>query len=333
MRTVDAHMTGLKRIIGIVASLLIAAWLAGCAGESGASGTFDRSFTVNGPVQLEVTSGSGDVHVKSGSGNEVRVHGEIHAGQWGFEGDLKRLKEVEANPPVSQEGNLIRVGVTDQSLRHVSIDYTIETPNETEIRCATSSGDVEVEGILGPATFSSGSGDITARSIGNDVQIKSASGDLKLEEIKGQIQAITGSGDVEIHSVRGAVRLGTGSGDVEVTHPGDNIVADTGSGDLEVSNAVSDLRLHTGSGEIKVEGNPGATNYWDLHASSGSVTLNVPQSASFRLYAHTGSGDIDPQIPLVMEGGTVGKHELRARIGDGKARVEIETSSGDIDLE
>ena len=37
------------------------------------------------------------------------------------------------------------------------------------------------------------------------------------------------------------------------------------------------------------------------------------------------------EFPMVMEG-TTGKHELRARIGDGKARVEIQTSSGSIDL-
>jgi DUF4097 and DUF4098 domain-containing protein YvlB len=61
------------------------------------------------------------------------------------------------------------------------------------------------------------------------------------------------------------------------------------------------------------------------------VTLNVPSDASFRLYAHTTSGDIDAAIPIVMEG-TAGKHELRARIGDGKARVEIQTSSGGISL-
>jgi hypothetical protein len=30
--------------------------------------------------------------------------------------------------------------------------------------------------------------------------------------------------------------------------------------------------------------------------------------------------------------GTAAKHELRARIGDGKARAEIQTSSGDISL-
>jgi len=324
-----------KRLPGFViltVAALAAASLVGCGEEPGVTGSFDRSFTVNGPVHLEISSGSGDVHISATPGNEVRIHGEVHAHAWGSTSKERLLEELKSNPPVSQEGNLIKVGQSSQAMRRTSIDYTIEAPAETEISCVASSGDVEVEGVQGPAMFVSGSGDVTARSIAKDVQIKTASGDLKLEEISGQIQITTGSGDVEIHTVKGAVRLGAGSGDVEITHPGDNVEASTGSGDVEVSDAVADLRLHTGSGEIKVDGNPGASNYWDLHASSGSVTVDVPQSASFRLYAHTNSGDIDPKIPVAMEG-TVGKHELRARIGDGKARVEIETSSGDIELD
>ena len=107
--------------------------------------------------------------------------------------------------------------------------------------------------------------------------------------------------------------------------------ANTGSGDITIKGASSDVRLHTSSGEIDVEGNPGSSNYWDFHTNSGEVTLQVPPAASFRLYARSSSGDIDAAIPIAMEG-TAGKHELRARIGDGKARVEIQTSSGDISL-
>lgn len=331
-RLADALVNRNSRAFGLAAALLVATWLGGCIDEPGAVGEFDRTFTVNGPVHLEVSNGSGDVRVSAASGHEVRIHGELHIHEWGSSGKEKLLEDVKANPPVSQDGNFIKVGQLQRSITRSSIDYTIEVPAESEIRCNSGSGDVEVAGIRGPATFSSASGDITARSIAGDVQIKTGNGDMKLEEIQGQIQITTGSGDVEIHSVKGPVRIGTGSGDVEITHPGDNIVADTGSGDVEVSDAASDLRLHTASGDIKVDGNPGATNYWDLHASSGDVTLNVPQSASFRLYAHTGSGDINPKIPVVMEG-TVGNHELRARIGDGKARVEIQTSSGTIELD
>jgi DUF4097 and DUF4098 domain-containing protein YvlB len=49
------------------------------------------------------------------------------------------------------------------------------------------------------------------------------------------------------------------------------------------------------------------------------------------LYARSSSGDINVTAPSVTEG-TPGKHDFQARIGDGKARVEIETSSGNISL-
>lgn len=305
--------------------------LASCGSEPSAKGSFDRSFTVNGPTRLDLSAGSGDVHVTAGDSGRVRIHGEIEASRWGLEDREKRIEQVKSNPPVAQEGNLIRVGGVGPGLRNVSIDYTIEVPAETEVHCNTGSGDVIVEGVKGPANFSSGSGNITANSIAGDVQTKTASGDVKFDNVQGQVQVSTGSGNIEIQTAKGEIRLGTGSGDIKIAHPGDNVVATAGSGNIEVEGATADLRFHTGSGDVTVDGNPGATNYWDLQASSGNVTLHVPSSASFRLYAHTGSGDINANIPVVMEG-TAAKHELRARIGDGKARVEIGTSSGTIDL-
>ena len=138
-----------------------------------------------------------------------------------------------------------------------------------------------------------------------------------------RLVSVAATGSVRFHSDQIAQAAGL--------KPGDNVIATTGSGKIEVHGATADLRFHTGSGNITVDGNPGATNYWDFHASSGDVSLHVPSAASFRLFAHTGSGDINANIPVVMEG-TALKHELRARIGDGKARVEIETSSGTIEL-
>jgi DUF4097 and DUF4098 domain-containing protein YvlB len=320
-----------NKLVGLATAVLAVGLLAACGSESGAKGSFDRTFTVNGPVRLDMTSGGGNVHVTPGAAGEVRIHGEIRAHQWGFEGDLKRLSEIKSNPPVSQEGNLIQVGGTTQILRNVSIDYTIEVPVETEIHVNTGSGDVQVEGIKGPANFHAGSGNISASSIAGDITSGSGSGSIKFQDVQGQVHVTTGSGDVRIQSAKGEIRLGTGSGDIEITQPGGNVIAGTGSGKIEVTGATADLRFHTGSGEISVDGSPGAANFWDLHAGSGDVSLHVPSSASFRLYAHTGSGDINANIPVVMEG-TAGKHELRARLGDGKARVEIETSSGTIEL-
>jgi DUF4097 and DUF4098 domain-containing protein YvlB len=312
-------------------TLLAAALLASCIDEPGVEGAFDRTLKVEGPLQLEVTTGSGDVRIAQGSAGEVRIHGEIHAHGWSAETSQQRLKEIESNPPVSQENNLIRVGGVGRRADNVSIDYTVEVPANTELHSVSGSGDVDVRGLQGPANFTSGSGNISASEIGNDVQALAGSGDVKISDVQGQVQVTSASGDIEVRSPKGEVRVHTGSGNIQVVQPNDNVVAETGSGDVSVDSAHADLRIHTGSGEITVDGNPGASNYWDLRASSGDVTLRVPSTASFRLYAHTSSGDIDAEIPIVMEG-TAAKHELRARIGDGKARVEVQTSSGKITL-
>jgi DUF4097 and DUF4098 domain-containing protein YvlB len=322
----------LQRVAFAAGAMLSAALLAGCLAENGMEGTFERTFNVNGPVELEVTTGSGDVHIAPGVDGRVEIRGRIHAHGWSREDSQDKLAAIEANPPLSQESNLIRVGGVGERSSGVSIDYTIEVPAKTELHSVAGSGDVTVRGIDGPATFTAGSGNVTVSDIGNDVQALAGSGDVRISSIQGQVQVTTGSGDIEVHSAKGALHIHTGSGDVKMDDPGDEAVADTGSGDVDVRSARADLRVRTASGDITVEGNPGASNYWDFRAtSSGDVSLRVPSSASFRLYAHTSSGDIDAQIPIVMEG-TSAKHELRARIGDGKARVEVETSSGKITL-
>src|SRR5262249_11123171 len=74
------------------------------------AGTFDRSFTVNGPVDLEVLTRSGDITVRSGGGNTVSVHGKIHVSNSWFESSRKDdVEEIQKNPPVRQQGNSIRV--------------------------------------------------------------------------------------------------------------------------------------------------------------------------------------------------------------------------------
>jgi DUF4097 and DUF4098 domain-containing protein YvlB len=321
-----------RHVLFLAAGMALTAMLvAGCVTGPAVEGTFERTFNVNGPVQLEVATGSGDVRVSAGSGNEVHIRGEIHSRGWSDDNARQKLRDIEANPPVSQDNNLIRVGGTGMNLDNVSIDYTLTVPANTALHSRSGSGGVDVSGIQGPASFTAGSGDVNASGIGNDVQATAGSGTVKLSGVQGQTQVTTGSGDIVVRDAKGAVRVHTGSGGIEVRGPGDNVVADTGSGEVTVSGAHADLRVHTGSGNVSIDGNPGASNYWDIHASSGDVTLRIPSDASFRLYARTSSGDIDTQVPIVMEG-TTAKHELRARIGDGRGRVEIQTSSGNITL-
>ncbi|HTU32404.1 MAG TPA: DUF4097 family beta strand repeat-containing protein [Candidatus Acidoferrum sp.] len=329
----DMIRYGKRNVVIAVAITAAAAMTAGCMSGPDIQGTFNRTFNVNGPVQLEVGTGSGDVHVTVGSSGQVQIHGVIHARGWSDADARDKLNRLESNPPLSQDNNLIRVGGmgTDFNAGRDSIDYTIAVPANTELHCRAGSGGVDVNGIQGPANLSSGSGDVAASGIGSDIQVAAGSGRVKIFGVQGQTQVTTGSGDIAVHDAKGVVRIHSGSGALDVENPSDRVVAETGSGDITVNGATADLRVRTGSGNVTAGGNPGAMNYWDIHASSGDVVLQIPSNASFELHAHTGSGDIDTKIPIVMEG-TTNKHELRARIGDGKARVEIQTSSGNITL-
>jgi DUF4097 and DUF4098 domain-containing protein YvlB len=308
-----------------------AAMTAGCGSQPSAEGSFDKTFTVSGPVRIELTNGSGDSHVNTGPAGTVSIHGEIQVRAWSDKSGQRRVDDVQSRPPVSQDGTVVRIGNSSFSSKDVSIDYTITVPADSEIRATTGSGDLEITGLKGPANFTAGSGDIKASSISGDVQVTGGSGGIELSEIGGQVQAHAGSGDITLDRIHGDVHLQTGSGSLEITDAGGKLEASTTSGDVTIRGASEDIRVRTSSGDVTVDGNPGAGSYWDFHTGSGDVVLHVPSSASFRLYARSSSGDIAAEIPVTMEG-TSGKHEFQARIGEGKARVEVTSSSGGISL-
>jgi hypothetical protein len=305
--------------------------LTACVARRGEPSTVDRAFSVNGPVLLELTNSTGDSKVTVGSPGEVRIHAEFRARSWSENSARRRANEMKSNPPFSQEGNLIRVGDAGLHARAAAINYTVVVPPETEIHAISGSGDVEMNGVKGPVSVTTDSANISVSNVAGDVQAHSGSGAISLASIQGQARAMTGSGGITAASVHGDVRIQTSSGAIRIASPAGSVVANTSSGNLSVSGATEDLRLRSGSGNIAVAGDPEGGTYWDFHTSSGNVALQVTPKASFRFYAKTSSGDIDAAIPVVMEG-TAGKHALRARIGDGKGRVEVETSSGNVAL-
>ena len=60
----------------LVATLIIAA---GCAMGPTATGNFDRTLTVSGPIRLEISNTSGDVSVTGSGDGKVHVHAEARA--------------------------------------------------------------------------------------------------------------------------------------------------------------------------------------------------------------------------------------------------------------
>jgi hypothetical protein len=109
-------------LVAVTAALALAA-LPALASEA----TFERTLSVNGKVELSVSTGSGNIHLTQGSGNQVHIFGRVKSG-WG--GSDERVREIAAHPPIEQTGNIVRIGGHHENLHNISIDYEIEAPAE-----------------------------------------------------------------------------------------------------------------------------------------------------------------------------------------------------------
>jgi DUF4097 and DUF4098 domain-containing protein YvlB len=328
-----------------VVSSLLSAWILTCAAvvaliclqalpaAAAAEGSFQRALPVTGPVHLELTTGSGNVAVRTGNSSQVQVTGHIRATEW-FGGNVgDKIKRLEANPPIQQSGNDIRIGhIDDPELRHnISISYEVVVPAETDLRVQTGSGDQRVEGIRGPLEVSAGSGGLKISSIGDRVHAETGSGDINIDQVKGNVHAKTGSGSIDASDIAGAFEADSGSGRITLkqTAPG-SVRVDTGSGGMELHGVQGSLQAKAGSGTIEAEGSP--TGAWSVHTGSGEVQLKLPSNAAFDLDAHTSSGSISVDHPLTVQG-SIGRKEVRGRVGGGGVPVEVETGSGDIQIQ
>ncbi len=304
--------------------------------NAASTGHFERTLQVFGATTVEIYSGSGNITVRTGSGNTVQINARIHSGNgsWLFgEGNIEeKIKRIEQNPPVAQLGNTVRIGRFEdhEIIRNISIDYDVTVPAQSSVTSHTGSGDQSVNGVQAPVTAKTGSGNITLDNIGGAVRAESGSGDIKINGVKGTLDAHTGSGNIHAYGVGGAIVAHTGSGRIEMeqTAPGD-VRAETGSGSINLRGIKGGLRADTGSGSIHAEGEP--SHDWRMGTGSGNITLKIPSQASFSLDARTSSGSLRIGHTISVE--EQSRKHLRAKAGNGGPVLDIHTGSGDIELD
>jgi hypothetical protein len=283
---------------------------------SNPQGTFEKTLQVNGLVDLEVLTHSGDVTVRAGSSGSVFIRGKIFVGDRWFGGHREDdVHAIEQNPPIRQSGNSIHIDYVNY--RNISVDYEISVPADTTIRARSGSGDQIIEGTHGNADIQTGSGDV------------------KLSRLNGEIRLQTGSGNIRAHDISGSVKGGTGSGDVEIEESGSGDVdLHTGSGNLSARGVQGGFHGETGSGDITAEGTQ--TGTWDMRTGSGNVHIRLPQNAAFDADISTSSGTVDVGQPIEMtvQGRVGDSHKsIHGKVHGGGPTLRVHTGSGDIQIQ
>src|SRR5947208_844553 len=87
---------------------------------SDANGGFTRNLKVSGSVDLDITTGSGNINIHRGDSSSVNVVAKIKANDsWLGSGPSaqEKVRMIEQNPPVKQNGNSITIGhIEDRDL-------------------------------------------------------------------------------------------------------------------------------------------------------------------------------------------------------------------------
>lgn len=104
----------------------------------------------------------------------------------------------------------------------------------------------------------------------------------------------------------------------------------TSSGKITAVDFSGDLQLVTSTGRVYVEYESFNNNTF-IKSSSGDIKLKLPETSEFYIKAVTSSGDIATNFPISIFG-SVNDDHLEGTFGNSSNKIELVTSSGDIEL-
>jgi hypothetical protein len=260
-------------------------------------GSFDKSLTVTGAVDLDVKTDSGGIVVVTGSPGFVRIHAILRAQHgWFGSGDVAaHIRELEHNPPVQQDGNRVKIGYVQNRdlLTDVSMHLEIETPPDTRLQARVGSGGIRVAGIHGLADCRTDSGGIEVNDVGSGVH------------------AVADSGGIHIHSAKGPVFAHADSGGIEATDVARDVDAQTDSGRIEISQT-SPATIHA-------------------KADSGGVRVKLAAGAGYDINAESDSGHIS--VAEMTINSAFSRHHVEGKVRGGGPLVNVRVGSGGISIE
>jgi len=228
----------MKSFVSALAALILGAAVL----SADEQGSFEKTLTVTGPVELDVVTDSGGITVRPGPAGSVRVHAILKAqhGWFDFNDAEAHIRELERNPPVEQTGNRVRIGYVHgrDLLRGVSMRLEIYTPAATQLRARADSG-IHLGRIGGSVTARVDSGGIDAIDIAGGIDAEADSGSIRLAQTKpAPIRAKADSGGI-------TVRLAPGGGyDI-------NARAESGSISVPEMTVRSEFSRHHVDGKVR----------------------------------------------------------------------------------
>jgi hypothetical protein len=322
-------------------------------------------------ARITVRGGHGDITVRATDVPEIRVAGKKNVHAWSENDASRRAGPISVE--IIQNGDGYEIHPTGASAgdSRITVDMEIQVPKKASVIVRNEKGDITVSDMTTPVSITSANGDVEVRDTASDVNIEMHKGDVKVSDTKGDIK-ISGKGtQVDVASATGSFTLdGEFYGPIRADKVAKGLRfisqrtdltltsltghMEVSSGNLEIVDAPGDIALRTNrysvtienaTGKVKVDNRDGdvemrfsAPPKADIDATNtnASISLTLPESASFNITADCHSCDIDSEFSadtLKKTSVESGDSHLEGKYGSARGpKITLKTSYGTLSI-
>jgi DUF4097 and DUF4098 domain-containing protein YvlB len=261
----------------------------------------DTTVSVGRNATIDLSLISGEIKVTSWDKPQVQIRASTDEGDLRFEASSSRVTLDIEQDNGDGDTHFEVIVPRDARVLAAGISGDIAVTGVNEVEATSVSGDVVVNGVTKRASLQTVSGEIRAGDLGGPVKVNNVSGDISLSGVAGDLNVQTVSGEMKLHDVKSSY-----------------------------------VRTQTVSGDMEFDGTIDPKGSYEFHSHSGSMTITIPRGTGATVSMRGFSGELNSSCPMTMQpnGEATGAHykNMTFTIGDGGARLNFETFSGDVTL-
>jgi DUF4097 and DUF4098 domain-containing protein YvlB len=226
----------------------------------------DDSFSVSGPVVLDVETFNGSITITAGTANTVRV-----------QATLKRADRIDYEAKQTSGAIEVRADEKGSTIgRSPSAAVEITAPVGSRVELRTSNGSITVTGLESDGNLRTSNGRITVRNMNGELNAETSNGSIEVREFSGSVILETSNGSIRFAGelvVDRENEMTTSNGSVTVDLEGEpslELDARTSNGGVSSDHEM----LVTSSGEGRLVGTIGNGDAsLRIRSSNGSISL------------------------------------------------------------
>ena len=266
--------------------------------------TIDESRSIAPDGSVVVKNVKGEIVVTGADTDQMQLTGEL--------GDGSRELSIRGGP----SRWYVEVDIPRNSRRVEESVLYLRVPRSVDLDLEGVSARIDVENVENRRiSVASVSGDVTIGARTNVLEIEVVSGDLEIDGSFADARFNTVSGDIVVNGLKGDLDMSSVSGEV-----------------LLRGAVLRNARLESVSGDMEIEAAmaPGADV--SIETLSGDIELHMEGELSASVEVESYSGSIRSDRGEVKKAKFGPNQSLAFRIGEGDARIRIESFSGTVDL-